>query len=159
MLDFRAPDALQPVADPDRLDQRLRVLAARAPKAGAAARTPAARDWDELHGRAVELARGSGIRQAFQMHREPGAVRERYGMHPLGQNLLLVRRLVEAGVGFVTVNGWTFPPGPPRWRWAARFKLGYAWQRDGHGQRLRQRPLRPRLVLPLPRPGPVRSAD
>ncbi len=35
-------------------------------------------------------------------------------MHPLGQNLLLARRLVEAGVGFVTVNGWTgAPPGHP----------------------------------------------
>ncbi len=41
------------------------------------------------------------------MHHEPRAVRNRYGMHPLGQNLLLARRLVEAGVGFVTVNGWT----------------------------------------------------
>jgi hypothetical protein len=48
------------------------------------------------------------------IHREPLAVRERYGMHPLGQNLLLARRLVEAGVGFVTVNGWTgAPPGHP----------------------------------------------
>jgi hypothetical protein len=60
------------------------------------------------------LASGSGARQAFEMHREPRAVRERYGMHPLGQNLLLARRLVEAGVGFVTVNGWTgAPPGHP----------------------------------------------
>jgi hypothetical protein len=114
MPDFRVPDALQPVAEPDRLDRRLRLLAALAPQAGAAARAPAAGDWDELHGRAVELARGSGAQRAFQMHREPRAVRERYGMHPLGQNLLLARRLVEAGVGFVTVNGWTgSPPGQP----------------------------------------------
>jgi hypothetical protein len=114
MPDFRAPDALQPVAEPDRLDRRLRLLAALAPEAGATARAPAARDWNELHGRAVELARGSGAQRVFQMHREPRAVRERYGMHPLGQNLLLARRLVEAGVGFVTVNGWTgSPPGQP----------------------------------------------
>src|SRR6516225_3353450 len=91
MPNFRAPDALQPVAEPDRLDRRLRLLASLAPTAGADARAPAARDWDELHGRAVELARGSGARQAFQMHLEPQAVRERYGMHPLGQNLLLAR--------------------------------------------------------------------
>jgi hypothetical protein len=50
-------------------------------------------------------------------------VRERYGRHPLGQNLLLARRLVEAGVGFVTVNGWTGPApgaaggGPPSSSW------------------------------------------
>ena len=36
-------------------------------------------------------------------------MRDRYGRHPLGQNLLLARRLVEAGVGFVTVNGWAGP--------------------------------------------------
>ena len=42
-------------------------------------------------------------------------MRDRYGRHPLGQNLLLARRLVEAGVGFVTVNGWTGPaPGEKR---------------------------------------------
>jgi hypothetical protein len=36
-------------------------------------------------------------------------VRDSYGRHPLGQNLLLARRLVESGIGFVTVNGWTGP--------------------------------------------------
>jgi hypothetical protein len=110
MPNFRAPDALQPVDEPDRLDRRLRLLAAVGPKTGA----PTARDWDEMHDRAVELARGSGAARIFQMHLESQAVRERYGMHPLGQNLLLARRLVEAGVGFVTVNGWTgSPPGQP----------------------------------------------
>jgi hypothetical protein len=111
---FRAPDALQPVDEPDRLERRVGLLAVLAPRAGAAAGAPEAHDWDELHGRAVELALGSGAQRAFQMHHEPPAVRDRYGMHPLGQNLLLARRLVEAGVGFVTVNGWTgSPPGHP----------------------------------------------
>ena len=49
-------------------------------------------------------------------------MRERYGMHPLGQNLLLARRMVEAGVRFVTVNGWTGQAthdtaGPPSSSW------------------------------------------
>jgi len=124
MPDFRAPDALQPVAEPDRLDRRCRLLADLAPKASTADQAAAARDWDELHGRAVELASGSRTQEVFQMHREPRAVRERFGMHPLGQNLLLARRLVEAGVGFVTVNGWTGAPpghtgggGPPASSW------------------------------------------
>jgi len=62
-------------------------------------------------------------RQAFALHREPVSVRERYGMHPLGQNLLLARRMVEAGVRFVTVNGWVGPApgekagGPPSSSW------------------------------------------
>jgi hypothetical protein len=50
-------------------------------------------------------------------------LRDRYGRNPLGQNLLLARRLVEAGVGFVTVNGWTGASpgqagnGPPSSSW------------------------------------------
>lgn len=44
------------------------------------------------------------IAQAFEMDREPIAVRERYGRHPFGQSLLLARRLVEAGVGVVQAN-------------------------------------------------------
>jgi hypothetical protein len=113
MPDFRAPDALQPVAEPHRFDGRRRLLAGLA-QAREADRGAAARDWDELYSRATELASGSEARRAFRMQHEPRAVRERYGMHPLGQNLLLARRLVEAGVGFVTVNGWTgAPPGQP----------------------------------------------
>ena len=50
------------------------------------------------------MTRSEG-REAFEMDREPGKVRDRYGRHPLGQNLLLARRMVEAGVRFVTVNG------------------------------------------------------
>ena len=33
-------------------------------------------------------------------------MRDRYGRNPLGQNLLLARRLIEAGVRLVTVNAW-----------------------------------------------------
>jgi hypothetical protein len=40
----------------------------------------------------------------FDLRREPAAIRERYGPTTAGQSLLLARRLVEAGVGLVTVN-------------------------------------------------------
>ena len=61
-------------------------------------------------------------REAFDLDREPAKVRDRYGRHPLGQNLLLARRMVEAGVRFVTVNGWTGQAphdtaGPPSSSW------------------------------------------
>jgi hypothetical protein len=42
--------------------------------------------------------------QAFDLAREPGLVRDRYGEHKFGQSLLLARRLVEAGISLVTVN-------------------------------------------------------
>jgi len=41
---------------------------------------------------------------AFQLNREDPRVRDRYGRHIHGQCLLLARRLVETGVGLVTVN-------------------------------------------------------
>ena len=46
--------------------------------------------------------------QAFDIHREPDAVREAYGRNAFGQRALLARRLVEAGVPFVTLydGGW-----------------------------------------------------
>jgi hypothetical protein len=43
------------------------------------------------------------------MDREPASLRDRYGRHPLGQHLLLARRLIEAGVRCVNVTGWTGP--------------------------------------------------
>ena len=43
-------------------------------------------------------------REAFDLSKEPQKVRERYGMNRFGQCCLLARRLIEAGVRFVTVN-------------------------------------------------------
>jgi hypothetical protein len=80
------------------------------------------KDWSNLREKTYDaLTRAEG-RQAFDLGREPVAVRQRYGMHPLGQNLLLARRMVESGVRFVTVNGWTGQAehdkqGPPSSSW------------------------------------------
>ena len=43
-------------------------------------------------------------RSAFDLSQEPAAVRDRYGMNRFGQCCLLARRLIEAGVRFVTIN-------------------------------------------------------
>jgi uncharacterized protein (DUF1501 family) len=56
--------------------------------------------------RAFELLTGSAVKSAFDIEREPEKVRDRYGRNPLGQNLLLARRLVEAGVRLVGVVAW-----------------------------------------------------
>jgi hypothetical protein len=42
--------------------------------------------------------------QAFELHRESDAVRDRYGRHTTGQSLLLARRLVEVGIPVVQAN-------------------------------------------------------
>jgi hypothetical protein len=53
---------------------------------------------------AYRLMTSPQARDAFDLSKEPQSVRERYGMHRFGQCCLLARRLVEAGVRFVTVN-------------------------------------------------------
>ncbi len=66
-------------------------------------RNDAATSMDALYRRAFDLIDSRATAQAFRLEREPEKVRERYGMNVFGQSLLLARRLVESGVGFVTV--------------------------------------------------------
>jgi hypothetical protein len=58
---------------------------------------------DEHNSRAFALLRSSVVRRAFDLAREDPRVRDRYGRTKHGQSVLLARRLVEAGVRFVTV--------------------------------------------------------
>ncbi len=116
---FHGPDELFGSTEPQRLQGRRRLLDRLDPARGTNRSTS---EWQELHRQALELANGPGGRQVFEVDREPPTVRDRYGRHPLGQNLLLARRLIEAGVRIVTVNGWTGPApgagaGPPSSSW------------------------------------------
>ena len=49
-------------------------------------------------------------RQALDLRKESDATRDRYGRHLFGQSTLMARRLVEAGVRYVTVH-WDAPDG------------------------------------------------
>jgi len=57
---------------------------------------------------AMKLISAPETKKAFDLNSEDSGLRDRYGRHPFGQRLLLARRLIEAGVRFVTVsdNGW-----------------------------------------------------
>lgn len=68
--------------------------------------------YDAQTRQAFELLRADRSRQAFDLGREPEAVRERYGRSPFGQSVLLARRLVEAGVSLVQVNWYRGPDEP-----------------------------------------------
>jgi len=57
--------------------------------------------------KAFELLTGPAVKKAFDIEQEPEKLRDRYGRHPLGQNLLLARRLIEAGVRLTSVVAWT----------------------------------------------------
>lgn len=57
--------------------------------------------------RAFDLVTGPAARRAFDLSRERVETRDQYGRHPLGQNLLAARRLIEAGARLVSVNAFT----------------------------------------------------
>ncbi|HUY90787.1 MAG TPA: DUF1501 domain-containing protein [Pirellulales bacterium] len=58
---------------------------------------------DKFQQRAVSMLTSGRAKHAFDLSQEPDALRDRYGRHCWGQRALLARRLVEAGVSFVTV--------------------------------------------------------
>jgi hypothetical protein len=63
---------------------------------------------DEFYEKAHGIITGPAAKKAFDLSAEPDKLRERYGRNSLGQGCLLARRLVEAGVQFITVTdgGW-----------------------------------------------------
>jgi hypothetical protein len=64
--------------------------------------------FDQYYEQAYSLVTSDEAKQAFDIHSEPAETRDRYGRSSFGQRALLARRLVEAGVPFVTLyeGGW-----------------------------------------------------
>lgn len=62
-----------------------------------------AKGFDDYYEKAISMLTSDKVRAAFDIEAEPEAIRDRYGRTTYGQSCLLARRLVEAGVKFVTV--------------------------------------------------------
>ena len=119
-MDNFTPPQIYDLADPKRLGERRKLLDRI--ESDVLAGLDIGADWLELREKAYDAMTRPEGRDAFKLDREPAKMRDRYGRHPLGQNLLLARRMVEAGVRFVTVNGWTGQAphdrkGPPSSSW------------------------------------------
>lgn len=65
-----------------------------------------AQTHDTFTERALSLATSKQAKDAFDLSREPAELRDKYGRNRVGQSMLLARRLVEAGVRFVTIQGY-----------------------------------------------------
>jgi uncharacterized protein (DUF1501 family) len=61
-----------------------------------------------FYDRAYSLISSQAAREAFNIAAEPDAIRDEYGRNEAGQRMLMARRLVAAGVRFVTLTygGW-----------------------------------------------------
>lgn len=66
-------------------------------------------NFDVYQQKALDLVLSADARAAFDVSREPAEMHDRYGRFEMGQVLLLSRRLIEAGVRFVTANAVSNP--------------------------------------------------
>jgi hypothetical protein len=102
---FQVPDLLPPPSLGEvRLDRRRRMREAIEARMSQLEATESAQMLDQNFAAAYRLMNSPQARQAFDLTKEPTEVRERYGMNRFGQCCLLARRLIEAGVRFVTIN-------------------------------------------------------
>jgi hypothetical protein len=88
----------------DRLQRRRSLLQQFDQARRALEHDPAIESYDRFQRRALGLVCSERTRRALDIRAEPAALRDRYGRHLFGQSCLMARRLVEAGVRFVTVH-------------------------------------------------------
>jgi hypothetical protein len=67
------------------------------------AHDPVRIQYDDMQGERFQLPQPGALETALRLEREPQATRDRYGRNVFGQSMLLARRLIDAGVRFVTV--------------------------------------------------------
>src|SRR5438874_7634454 len=103
--DFKVPDLLPPKEIGEaRLERRRKLRDVVDGTVKDFEASESAQLMDTNFASAYKLMTSKAARDAFDLTKEPQAVRNRYGMTRFGQCCLLARRLVEAGVRFVTIN-------------------------------------------------------
>lgn len=102
--DFKVTELAPPSGvDVARLADRRAIQADLAGLSDLADRTADVRGMSDYQARALGILTSAETQRAFAIKDEKPALRDRYGRHTYGQSVLLARRLVEAGVRFVTV--------------------------------------------------------
>jgi hypothetical protein len=102
--DFGVEDLTLPAeVDVERVSNRRAILADLDSRSRLADEIAAVRGMRDYQARAMDLLTSPATKKAFAIHEEDPKLRDRYGRTQYGQSVLLARRLVEAGVRFVTV--------------------------------------------------------
>src|SRR5262249_38637362 len=101
---------LPPGVDAQRFTSRRKLLDAVNAHFEAREKSDGIEAMDAFYQRAYSLIGSAQAREAFNINAEPAKLRDEYGRHPAGQRMLLARRLVAAGVRFVslTFGSWDF---------------------------------------------------
>jgi Protein of unknown function (DUF1501) len=102
--DFRLPElSLPDNLTPDRLENRRELMRLIDQQTDLLEHSARAQGINAHYQRALTMVTAPNFRRAFDLASEPASVRDRYGRTTYGQGCLLARKLVEAGVRFVTV--------------------------------------------------------
>lgn len=102
---FKVRDLASPAGvDEARSDRRRRMLDAVDQHFRQTESSDAVGAMDEFYQRAYKLLASEKAREAFNLSAEVAAARDEYGRTAAGQRMLLCRRLVEAGVKFVSMT-------------------------------------------------------
>jgi len=88
----------------DRFDDRRALLRRLDDLFGHARESSATERMNRFQQRAFALLTSSRTRNAFDLSQEPDNVRDRYGRNLFGSSMLVARRLVEAGVPYISVH-------------------------------------------------------
>jgi hypothetical protein len=102
---FEVPNiGLKSQAAADRVSERVRLRQNLDSLTRASDNSGTMRAMDNFEAQALNLLTSPAARDAFDLTREPDNVRDRYGRHQWGQQCLMARRLVEAGVEIITTT-------------------------------------------------------
>jgi uncharacterized protein (DUF1501 family) len=102
---FKVPDLLPPAdLGEARMERRRRLRSIVEEHVEQFEASPSAKLMDSNFEAAYRMMTSPEARGAFDLSKEPAKLRDKYGRNRFGQCCLLARRLIEAGVRFVTVN-------------------------------------------------------
>jgi len=114
----------------DRFDQRRNILTTVDEHFRTLEKSDAISAMDSFYQSAYALVSSAAAREAFNLSAEPESIKTEYGQNEAGQRMLMARRLVEAGVRFVslTYGGWDMHAGiaANMQRQLPNFDQGYA---------------------------------
>ena len=104
---FAVRDIVPPLdLDPTRVDSRRELLSQvdRYQKNAEVRANTIAKKVSVFQQKAFDLMTSSKAKQAFDIHGEDDRLRDEYGRNSLGQSCLMARRIVEAGVRYVSIH-------------------------------------------------------
>lgn len=112
-----------PMVTADRLSKRVSLLDQINAGRRSLEKAASVANYNTRSQQAINMLTSGNISEAFDIRKEPAALRDRYGRNLFGQSLMMARRLIEAGTRFVTVAWDMTVPGDDTSSWDSHREL------------------------------------